>query len=778
MERYIRWALRFRFMILGLMVLITIGSGFIISQGVIATSMTNFLGETPKYADYLARVKQFSNDEIIVIAFEDDHLLSRPSLARLENAVQELGRLAEVRRVSSLLEVPDLKVNQGALSWETYADKARRDPARAPELLTELRADPWAGGLLVSRDGRQGSVIIELQPDPLRSTEIYPALIEQVMATFEQAGFERGRLHRTGMIAVLAEIINQTRFNIARLFPIVCGVLLLTVLVLFRRLWPVVITAVVALVGVIWTMGFAVGLFKNINLLMAMAPVFIMIVSFSDVIHLCSSYLLELGKGQSKDQAIFKSASEVGLACFYTSLTTFVGFAAIAFVPTPISRQLGIVLGFGVAVALLIALTLTPILFSLMPQPKPWRIGTTSRVQGLLDRALRVIARTGRRWPKATAAVFAVVIVWSLAGIPRFHFETDFVRRFAEDNPLMQDERYFAEHFAGTNYLDVFIETPEPDGLLDPLLFAKVAEFQRGLKDFPEVDKAISLVDVIEVLHAQIHAGDKEAGALPDTRPALSEDLFLLEMSDEAGLERMVDEDRRTLRLAVHILEDGVLASYRAGEKVRARAEEVLPSDVRVEVLGLNYLLGEWFDKVWAGQKRGLIFSFLAIMAMMAFMLRSLSAGFWAMVPNAIPLLAIAGYIGWFWDQADTDTIIVFMVAIGIAVDDTIHFLMRYRAELNRTGKVQEAVEQTFHYSGRAIVMTSVILVLGFAPFALSDYFTTRIMGTLMPATLVIALAADLFLMPAMIHLGAFRALGRKQLQAPADHTGSARERG
>lgn len=210
-----------------------------------------------------------------------------------------------------------------------YVEKALAQPDRAVEILAELRNDPFAGGLLISEDGKHSSVVIELAPDEFRSTESYPALIEQALDIFRQAGFKQ-ELHRTGMIAIIAEVMHQTELNITRLFPIVCAVLLVSVFLMFRRLWPVAITGVVSFIGVIWTMGFAILLFEEINVLMAMVPVFIMIVSFSDVVHLCSSYLLELSSGEAKEQAIEKSCSEVGVACLYTSLTTFSGFVSLA----------------------------------------------------------------------------------------------------------------------------------------------------------------------------------------------------------------------------------------------------------------------------------------------------------------------------------------------------------------------------------------------------------------------------------------------------------------
>jgi len=136
------------------------------------------------------------------------------------------------------------------------------------------------------------------------------------------------------------------------------------------------------------------------------------------------------------------------------------------------------------------------------------------------------------------------------------------------------------------------------------------------------------------------------------------------------------------------------------------------------------------------------------------------------MLPNIIPLLVLGGYVGWFWDLVDSDTLLVATIAIGISVDDTIHFLFRYRFERERTGDIDIALDRTFHFSGRAIIITSVILVAGFAPFAISDYFSVKIMGTLLPITLAAAMATDLLLIPAMIKLGAFRFRTREAQRA------------
>ena len=756
MFRYIGFIIRFRFAVLAIIILITVLAALSMTRGVIASSAGNlFLGDSPDYADYLERTGVFGNDELVIIGFEDPSPLSKPSLERLDRAVKNIRKLPYVNRVSSILDAYNLEVVDGVLESVSYSQKALSNPELADRLKKKLASDPLLGGLMVSKDGGNSIVLIELTQDTNRRIEAYPGMIEEIYDIFAECGFDKSKLHRIGMVAVFAEIMHQSIFNLTRLLPIVALVLLITVFVMFRRLWPVLITGLTASVGVIWTMGFAVLLYRQVNILMALTPGVILIISFSDVIHLCSSYLIELSKRESKKEAILKSGSEVGAACFYTSITTFAGFVSMALVPAPVFRQMGIVLGFGVAVSLLVAMTLSPILFSIMKRPKAWRAGTTSKVQGLLDRFLASIANLATGRPRTVVAVFAVLVVVSIIGVSRITIETDFHDRLSPGNRLRIDQTYFEDNFIGTNYLDIFIETSETDGIMDPDLFEKITRYRDALLDIPEVDKVVSVVDVVETVHRRMRAGENVEGK-PISGQALEDYFLLFDLSDEIDLSSLVDSDYRIARLSVFLDSYGFAATYDAGRKAQ-EASIGIEDKAQVEVSGLLYLLGAWLDEVIEGQKRGLAFAFFTIFIMMAFALRSVRAGLWSMIPNAIPILVLGGYIGWFWDKVDSDTIMVAMVAIGIAVDDTIHFLMRYRIEHGRTGDVERSIQNAFHYSGRAIIITTVILAVGFAPFVISDYFTTRMLGTLLPASLVVALAADLVLAPAMVKLGAFK---------------------
>jgi predicted RND superfamily exporter protein len=762
MTAYLRFILRWRWPVLIAVILLTAASGMMITKGVVASSIGGlFLNEHADYHRYLNRVSDFGSDDVIIVAIEEKAVLSPGGRKRLQQASEKISELPFIRDVQTVLKIQQIQSIGDTLDIHTYADKAEAHPENEGRLLQELIQEASARGLLISADGKHTAVIVELDNDAMRPTEATPELIDNIIDAFLQAGYSKERLHIVGLSANIGAVMEETYFSIRQLFPFVLVVLLIFVWIMFRRFWPVAITSIVSLIGVTWTMAFSIMLDRHVSVFSGMIPPIILIISFSDVIHLCSAYLIELDKGKTKTAAIFDSCREVGIACMFTSITTFAGFVSLSFIPTPATRILGISLGVGAAAALLLAVTLSPILFSLMPAPKTWRKGASGRIQGWLDRLLAYIAGLTARRPKAIVLLFILFFGVIFIGLVSFTIETDFARRMDENHPLRVDSRYFNRHFAGANTLDIYIKASQPEGLMDPSVIKKIAQYQRVLEKFPEINRAYSLVDLIEKLHKTISPQDASLNHLPVSRQAIAQYLLLFEMSGGTDLDRLVDYDYRILRLMVHLPKEEYRHTAAMGLKASRLAPEILGDAVEVEVSGLVYLLGQYFDVILENQRRALIFAFGGIALMMMAGLRSVRVGMWSMIPNLLPLLTLFGYLGLFADYVDSDVLIVALIAIGIGVDDTIHFLMRLRIESSRHHTVQKAIQQTFFYSGRGIVMTTLILAVGFAPFALADYLSIRMLGTLLPLTLIVALMADLFLVPALVKIGAIRFKGQ-----------------
>jgi predicted RND superfamily exporter protein len=758
MTAYLRFVIRHRWPVLLALLLVTGAAGYSASRGIVASSMGRMLlGEHPGYQRYLERSKDFGNNDFIIVSVAEPEALSPAAQERLSGACRAVAALQGVSDVRSVLDVQDIRGTADGISVQTFAAEAARRPGEAGRILERLKDDPLAGGLFVSRDGRHTAVAVELEASAELAAEKAPALLSAIEKAFRTAGYDPDALGFVGTPTNIAAIVSETNFNIGRLFPLVCAIMLLTVWMMFRRLWPVGVSMAVALIAVIWTMGVSVLLDRYLTIMASIIPSVILIISFSDVIHLCNAYLLELDRGLSKEEAILAAGSEVGAACLLTSVTTFAGFISLSMVPAPIFRHTGMVLAFGVSAALLIAVTLVPIVFYLLPRPGRWRVEGANRVQALLDAFLRTMDRITRRHPGLIALGFAAAATLSAYGVTRLNVETDLAGRLSEDHPHRVDRDFFRDRFAGANMVDIFIKAPREGGLLQGELFNRVARYQNALQAERGVERTYSLVDLVEKIHREFTRGDRNAERLPSTPGALAQYLLLFEMSGGSDLDRSIDFDRSTMRMTLTLPGEGVLHTRAVGERAAALAKTYLRDAASVEISGLSYLMGEWLEEIVAGQRRGLGLAIAAITVMMVLGLGSVRAGLWSMVPNMLPLLVLGGTVGLLWDRVDSDVIAVAMIAIGIGVDDTVHFLMRLRLESRRRPDLSGAISRTFEYSGRGIVITTVILALGFAPFAASDYLSIYMMGTLLPLTLLVAFLADVALVPALVRLGAIR---------------------
>lgn len=754
MERFIQMVLRYRWMVLVFFFVFTIFFGSFLTKAVISSSPGElFFGESPKYQHYLDRNKKFGGDNIALISFQGDDLFSTTNLERLNNIVETLETDPEIDRVESLVSVQRIQSIDDVLHVDKYADLLTEDPLRKSELLKILATDPLTRDLIVTQDGRNSMMAIEFSAGDT-SMESLPGKIDRIYQAFKKYDFQAKDIYRGGLVAVMAEIIHQSVLNLLRFLPITIIVLVLMVYLMFHRIWPVLLTVAITSMAIVWTLGLGVILYGHLNIFTTMVPAIMLITCFADVIHLCSAYLLELSRGESKEAAINTIGKEVGTACGYTSITTFFGFIAIAMVPAPVFRQAGFLLGFGVAIALFMALTLVPICLSIFSKPKPWRLGKTSAVQLILDRVLGWISRVTMQRPRTIVYLFTFAFIISCYGLVNIHFETQFSKRFHQDNPIRVSLQYMEKYFPGTNVLDIYLESKSGEDMLNPEVFRKVAELETWVEDFPQVTQVMSVVDLVKKLYQEINPEMAQQVPLPESREALAQLLLLFEMSGGNNLERLIDTDYRTVRLNARLLDIGVIETSEMGHDIIQKARTLFGPRVSAEALSLEFLSGEWVHNIIQGQERGLLLAFLLIAILMIIAMRSVRVGLISMIPNVLPLLVLLGYLGLFWDVVDTDTLVILMIAIGIGVDDTIHFLMRLRFEFGKTTNEEKAVRMTFNYAGRAIIITSVILVAGFAPFSGSDYFSVGIMGTLLPFCLVTALAADLFLVPAFVKLG------------------------
>jgi len=754
MRRYFAWILERQTAVLVLIFLISMFSLVGLSRAIVSTSPGDlFFGDAPEYLDYLDRIEDFGSDEVIAVAYQEEDPLSIESLDRLATIQAEVEAHPEAKRTTSLLDLERIRDIDGTLYVEKYSDLAREKPDSRAALVDEIRGDPLLEGRAFSRSGPHALFLIELTVDPERSGEKAPQFAEDFRTIFTRNGYPQSHRHEAGFPAVMAEMIHQTYFSFKVIFPFTVLVMVGTVVMLFRTPLPVFLSVAVSLLSALWTVGISAFFSPKLNLMYGIVPSVVTIVAVSDVIHLWSAYLHELSLGKDRLDAILSSATDVGRACLLTSVTTGVGFLSIALVPTPMFRELGVVLGAGVGIALLLAMTLVPIAADKGKIPSTKAQAMENPIGRLVNGMVASCTHLSTRYPRSIIAVFLLasgVFTW---GFINTDIESSFVNRLSEDNSIRQDAAWFEDEFTGTQAMDVFVSSGEPGRMLDPDVLSGLEKLQEQMEATDEIDDAMSLVDLIQ----RIDSGLGGEGNIPESRAAIGQYLLLFELGGGASLDPFIDFERQQIRIALRMNEHRMRRVNEVATRIEATAAEILPSDIETSATGMMPLVGGWLDVIVTGQRNGVMTSILSITILMIIGLRSFGVGMWSMIPNLLPLIAVTACSHWIWDELDSDSLIVLMMAIGIGVDDTIHFLMRFRIESARSKTTSEAIGRTFEFAGRAIVMTTIILSAGFLPFLASDYWSTWILGALLPLSLVVAMAADLLLVPALAEVGAIR---------------------
>lgn len=760
---FVRMVLARRAWVLGLVGVVTMVCAVSLTQVTFATSLDGlFFGPEHKaFQKYKQRKHQFGTDEVLLIAVEHDRPFEPSHIRQLQGAHSALRALPEVSRVQSIANVQRVQSVSGSIKTTLFAEDVLADPSKEPQALKTLREDPIIKGLFLAPRAGHFLILVELKPNDARSAEDGPKVLEQIRGAMIEAGYSGDALHWAGFLATMSEIVHQSLFNILKLLPLVLLCLLAAVYLMFGRWWPVWVNTVSALLAVVWALGF--GVFHNpvFSIMTTIVPCLILIISFSDVVHICSAYLLELQRGIPKREAIVEASADVGTACFLTSLTTCVGFMSMMFIPSPVFKRLGLTAGIGVIMAYMLAVTIVPICLDALPEPKEdWRANKVGVVQVWIDRSMEALAVWTRTYPRWILLGFAGFFGLCVFGVSQIHFETNLNARLDEDNPVRVDERFLRAHFTNAATMDVYVEANQPGGLLDPKVFEGMVAFEQALEAREDVTKVVALTDVMRVTHEAI-VGTDGVDFVPTTRERLAQTLELIGMQGPEALSSMMDSSRRTARMTVYTDRSGIRGQFDQSQEILALARSHISPHAEVEVSGFGMLIGGWIDEVVNGQKRGV----LASMGIIAFILilgfRSVRVGVVSMLPNILPLIAVGGYCGLFWEQVDSDTLIVAMIAIGIGVDDTIHFLARYRLERLRGNDRAEGLRQTFLFSGRGILMTTFIFAVGFLPLTMSAYLTIANMGLLLPYAFVVAVVADLLWVPALIEVGLLEMPGK-----------------
>ncbi|MGE0710489.1 MAG: RND family transporter [Planctomycetota bacterium] len=609
-------------------------------------------------------------------------------------------------------------------------------------------------GYLVGRDLETCVVFARLSVvRPERTSQDYARIVaaaEQALAPLRRDGVELGL---TGSAAIPPTLMQVMQRDLKLVVPLLLGVLGLVLVGLFRSLAAVLLTFGVTLLSVAVTLGIAGVTGIPMNPLTNFVGPILIAIGLADCVHILATFRARRALGEEPRVAAARSLEKNLLPTFLTSFSTALGFFSLTLSEMAPIGQLGALAGAGTMVAWFLTVGLVPPLLARGIGPGPGPLGAGGAARALAqergDLAARTVAALRRwRWPISLGSAAGIVLCALLAS--RNEINSDTMEYFADEVPLKQATLRVKREVGGVTGVDLELDSGREDGALDPAFLRQVDALQAWLRALPQVTKVLSLADLVKDAHRAIFENDPGHYTIPPTEPGVAQALasFTLATPNKGEVDAWMDKEKRRLRV-------NVLWTLSGSKHVAARVREVQAHaeamGLRARVTGKTVLVTGMNEAIVSTYFSSILSALLLVSAMMVVMLRSLPLGLLAMVPNVIAPAAGAALLALIRQPIDIGTVLVSSVCLGIAVDDTIHFLIDYRRRRAEGAAVEEALERVLRETGPALVATTAVLALSFSTFAVADFTPNVHFGALTVVVMLVALAADLILMPALL---------------------------
>lgn len=683
------------------------------------------------------------SEEPFVLALGAEDVFAPEVLARIARLSERLRALPHVYHVVSLATVPDVRSADGDIEIVPLLDAAAgADPAARAALRERVLASPLHRGTLVAGDGRTAAIFV--YPEQLDDAALLASgLADRIEAVArEEAGdapvWISGIPHATARLSDL--LLRELALLLPATLLVLCGVLA----VAFRTVTGVLLPIGTVSLALVWTLGALAWLGLRLDLVTTILPPLVVTVGFAYAMHVVAEFGVqqEAEPAADRQQLALRTVDEVGLPVLLAGLTTAVAFASLALSPIPAIRRFGLFAMLGVGCAVLAALTFTPAVLAL----GRGRALRPQRAGGGFDRLAGALARLAWTRRRLVIACALLALAVSLLAARRIEVATEFVGNLAPDAPLRADFEAVNERLGGANLIQIAVQGDAPGTFLEPAHLRALESLQEWLARQPEVGGTISLVDPLKLFNQALHDGDPAAYALPDTRGQVSQ-LLLFGASEETR--RLVDAQHRTASVVVRSTVGDSRSVAALVQRIRERLA-ALPPGLHGEPTGNVVLLGESIDALSRGQWASLLAAFGAIYLCLAALFTSWRVGLLALFPNAVPIALYYGALGATGIPLNPWTSLIGSIALGIAADDTIHFMARFNTEARRLADERRALLASLRALLRPVTFTLLGLCLGFAVLGFSELRSQAQFGLLAAATLALGWVADVTVTPAL----------------------------
>jgi len=517
----------------------------------------------------------------------------------------------------------------------------------------------------------------------------------------------------------------------------------------FRRFWGTMVAVVSLALGLLLFIGFLGGFVRELNTLSALYPVLVLIIGTSDIVHIMSKYNDELHKGHERQQAMWNTIRDVGLATFMTALTTAIGFASLVSNRVMPIKDFGINAAVGVMIAYFTVILFTTVMLTWF---RADQIAQPQKEHAFWERLLQGIVDFTRKYPRQiTLATLGLTLI-SLIGISRITTNYNIISNLPRNSKVTSDFLFFEKNLAGFRPMEFAIYAQGDHRVTDYAVLREMEKIEKKLHQADFVQAIFSSTAIYKTIYQMNHNNRPDAYRLPDDPKEFERDRRFAKRLPQLSAQVLISRDERKARISSRLGDIGADKIKTYGQQLDAWiAQHIDPKIIKVKRTGTGLVMDKNADYVRRNLLLGLGSSVGLISLIIALVLRSWRMMFIFLLPNLVPLLVAGALIGYWGVELDAGISIVFSVVFGIAVDDTIHFLAKLKLERNRGLSVEEALRTTLLETGKALILTTVFLFFGFLVLLFSQHPTSVVIGVLTSITLFAGMLTELMLAPVLV---------------------------
>lgn len=756
-ELLVRFILRYRFAILAAVLTITVFMGFQATKVHMSYELAQMLPPTDaSFQQYQEFRKTFGEDgNVVFLGVRDARFLKLEAFSKWQKITDELKSIDGVTEVVGLSNIPEVVRNDSLRKFE-FNPVFQQTPATQAELdslvqrVFQLR---FYDKLLFNTE--TGAVLTAISLDrAILNTKGRVALINEVYEVTQRYAQDTGiHIYYSGLPYIRTRTAKKIETELKLFIILALIVASLALFAFFRSFKAVFFPMIIVLISVVWAFGLVALLGYEITILTGIMPPLLIIIGVENCIFLLNKYHNEYKNHGNKVKSLVRVVQRIGKATLLTNATTAVGFATFIITGNELLVEFGIVAALNILFVFLLSLFLIPIFFSYLapPQHKHIKHLDNEFIRRLINRIIHIVSFHRAR----VYVVFSLLFIAGILGITKLKTSGSVVDDIPHRDPIYRDLMFFEENINGILPLEILIDTQRPNGALNPNTLAAIDGLQQILAGYPELSRPISIAEVLKFAKQGFYRGNPQMYELPHRheRNFILAYLPRAESGQATIINALVDSTMQQTRLTVQMANIGTARIQEIQDELQPAIDSLFdPETTRVTMTGASVVFLKGTSYLVKNLVTSLIFAVVVISLLMAFLFNHARMILISLLPNLFPQLLTAALMGYLGVPIKPSTILIFSIALGISVDNSIHFLAKFRQELSFNDyNIRHSVLWALKESGVSMMYTFVVLFFGFIIFTASSFGGTQALGYLIAFTLMVALASNLFLMPAIL---------------------------